>query len=100
MKTAREMMDEIKMMEATRDRLMQTADELRRTYGEAVTKDAETLEDLAAQTDTLIDMGYDLYHDALLSGEGVISDSFQEIKEDLDFIMDIAEAIARRRFSS
>ena len=100
MKTPKEMIQEIEMMEETRDKLLKTAEELRTTYGEAVQKDVDTLEDFAAQTEALIEQSYDLYYDCLTSGEMIIADSFEEIKEDLDFIMGIAKAIAVRRFGS
>ena len=51
MKTPKEMIQEIEMMEETRDKLLKTAEELRTTYGEAVQKDVDTLEDFAAKTE-------------------------------------------------
>ena len=53
MKTPKEMIQEIEMMEETRDKLLKTAEELRTTYGEAVQKDVDTLEDFAAQTEAI-----------------------------------------------
>ena len=100
MKTAKEMLANIEMMEQSRDKLLKAAQELRSTYGEGVEKDAQTLESLAAQTEELIEQGYDLYHDCLTSGEAVLAESFDDIKEDLDFIIGCAEAIAKRKYSA
>ena len=58
MKTAKEMLANIEMMEQSRDKLLKAAQELRSTYGEGVEKDALTLEGLAAQTEELIEQGY------------------------------------------
>ena len=57
MKTAKEMLANIEMMEQSRDKLLKAAQELRSTYGEGVEKDALTLEGLAAQTEELIEQG-------------------------------------------
>ena len=100
MKTAKEMLENIEMMEQSRTKLLETASELRRMYGEGVEKDACTLENLAAQTENLIEQGYDLYHDCLTSGEAIIADSFDEIRYDLDFIMGCARAIAFRKYGA
>lgn len=100
MKTAKEMLANIEMMEKSRAELLKTAEELRTAYGAGVEKDVRTLENLAAQTEVLIEQGYDLYSDSLISGEAIIADSFDEIRDDLDFIMGCARAIAYRKYGA
>ena len=99
MMTANEMMDEIRMMEDSHAKLLKTAEDLKSVYGDSVKNETKTLEDLADNLSELIDQGYDLYHDALTSGEGIVADSFSDIKEDLEFIMSITDAIAKRKYS-
>lgn len=100
MKTAKEMLANIEMMEKSRAELLKTAEELRTAYGAGVEKDVRTLENLAAQTEVLIEQGYDLYSDCLITGEAIIADSFDEIRDDLDFIMGCARAIAYRKYGA
>ncbi len=100
MKTAREMLANIEMMEQSRADLLRTAAELRTAYGQGAAEDIRTLEDLAARTGELIEQGYDLYSDSLTSGEAIVFDSFEEIRDDLEFIMGCAKAIAFRKYGA
>ena len=99
MMTAKEMMDEIRMMEESHAGLLKTAEDMKNVYGDSAKKEIKTMEDLADKLSNLIDQGYDIYHEAMKTGESIDTESFADVKEDLEFLMSITDAIVKRKYS-